>query len=272
VTLSRNHGEPVGKLVVLRDISELKKAQGSLETLYEKEHRLSISLEKEIARRSQYTRALVHELGPPLTSIIASTEMLEDLVDDTTRTKLVKNVIRSSFSLEKRVNELLDLARGDLGVIRLETERFDMNLLIREVVEEMTPLALEKGLVLRTVLGKTPLPATVDTKRIRQVLLNLLSNSLKFTSRGEIVVSAGREKPGFVLVKVEDTGIGMDKEQMDNLFDPYYHQTRERDKASGLGIGLSLSKIFVELHKGRIWAESTPAKGSTFSFIIPTGD
>jgi signal transduction histidine kinase len=136
----------------------------------------------------------------------------------------------------------------------------------------MTPLASEKGIALRAVLAETELPATVDIKRIRQVLLNLLSNSIKFTFKGGIIVTAGRENPGFVVIKVEDTGTGMDKEHMDNLFDPYYHQTRELDKASGLGIGLSLSKIFVELHKGKIRAESTFGKGTTFSFSIPSGE
>ena len=108
-----------------------------------------------------------------------------------------------------------------------------------------------------------------DSSRLRQVMTNLLSNAIKFTEKGTIRVKASQPDTDFLLVQVEDTGRGIDKEQMEDLFDPYRRKTNLGQDTGGLGIGLALSKIFVELHKGKIWAESLPGRGSTFSFTLP---
>jgi signal transduction histidine kinase len=264
---SRHHD--VGKLVLLRDITELRTIQHELKSLYEKEHDLRGSLEKEINNRNQYTRALVHELGTPLTAIVASAELLEDLSKDPVQRNLVKNIMRSSSNLEQRVNELLDLARGELGKLKIEPELLDLKELVQEVVSEMTPLAGEKGVALTSEFSVAELPAMVDKKRIRQVIINLLSNALKFTYTGKITVRDVNDEPGWIKIQVQDTGIGMNREHLDNLFNPYFRQIKDEANNSGLGIGLSLSRIFIELHKGKLWAESEPGKGTVFSFTIP---
>jgi PAS domain S-box-containing protein len=207
VTLYDGQKNNVGKLVVLRDITDLKNAHKELEVLYGKEHELVTTLDKEIIKRSQYTRALVHELGTPLTSIIASTELLEDLADDPIQAGLVKNILRSAANLEHRVNELLDLARGELGILKIQPELLDLSILIQEIVSEINPLAVKKGIKIRQEISETGSMVMADKKRIRQVITNLLSNSLKFTSMGEIVIRDIHESPDFLKIQVEDTGI-----------------------------------------------------------------
>lgn len=272
VTLYDNHRKKVGRLIVTRDVTELKNTQRELEILYEKEHDLADSLEKEISRRTQYTRALVHELGTPLTAIVASGDLLDSLVVDKTHMRLVKSILRASQNLEQRIKELLDLARGELGMLEISTELIDMNQLVREVADEMMPVSSEKGIDLIVEYYKGEIPAMADKKRLRQVLFNLISNALKFTRQGKITIRTGRNDPDLIVVEVEDTGIGMDEAQLRFLFDPYYSKSREDAGASGLGIGLTLSKMFIELHNGEIQVRSTRGKGSTFRFTLPAAN
>jgi len=269
VTLYEGRRTVAGQLVVLRNITKLKNAQNELETLYHRERRLNATLDKEMVKRNYYTRALVHELGTPLTSIITSAEVLDELEAEPIKVRLVKNILRSSANLEQRVHELLDLARGELGMLKINLELLDLNQLVQEVVAEMTPLAEKKGILLRSELCETALPARIDKKRIREVIFNLLSNALKFTREGTITVRDQRLDSDYLEVQVEDTGTGITQEQQNHLFDPYYSQSREDPRISGLGIGLTLSKMFIELHKCRILVESQPGKGSRFSFTVP---
>jgi PAS domain S-box-containing protein len=268
VTLLDSHKRFAGTLVIFRDISQIKKAQQRIEMLYDKEHALRGSLEEEINKRSQYSRAIVHELRAPLTSIKASSDILEEQLKEPFQQKLLQNIRRASLNLEQRVNELFDLARGELGLLKIEPAPFDMCRLIQDTAAEMEPVAAAKSLLLRTEVAAPELPVNADRSRLKQVINNLLGNALKFTDRGEIVIKAGPLDAGHLVVRVEDTGCGMERAELDNLFDPYRRKPREGGR-SGLGIGLALSKIFVELHQGKIWAESTPGKGTAISFTIP---
>jgi signal transduction histidine kinase len=265
VCLLDRHQNISGKLVVLRDISELKAAHQKLETTYNEEHRLRGRLEDEINKRSQYSRAVVHELRTPLTSIMASSELLEEEIKEPVHLKLVQNIRRSSSNMEQRVNELFELARGELGMVKIDPRPFDMGRLVREATAELAPVAAEKGLVLRSNLPAISLPVIGDEGRLKQVLINLVSNSLKFTTKGEIVIQTGYFDYQFLKVQVKGMGPGM----LENLFDPYHRRMKENGASTGLGIGLALSKIFVELHCGRVWAESEPGKGTTISFTVP---
>ncbi|MBN1189317.1 MAG: hypothetical protein JXA46_06150 [Dehalococcoidales bacterium] len=270
VVILRNKRDQVsGKLVELKDVTELKNAQKKLEELFNQERGLRSELEEEVQKRNQFSRAIVHELRTPLTAIMASNELLEDVVKDKIAVSLVKNIGRSSHNLEQRVNELFELARGESGLIKVNLVDLDLEEVIRETVSELQPVAAEKKLSLLAELPGTGLPVLGDRGRLSQVLNNLISNSFKFTSRGGIVVRARPINAEQVRVQVEDSGRGMAPDQMENLFDPYRRQDREKSGTLGLGIGLALSKIFIELHHGKIEADSTPGKGATVSFTIP---
>jgi PAS domain S-box-containing protein len=268
VTLLDHRQKYTGTLVLFRDISEIKKAQRRIEVLYDKEHTLRGSLEEEINKRSQYSRAIVHELRTPLTSIIASSDMLGDQLKDPMQKRLLQNIRRSSVNLEQRVNELFELAKGEIGLLKIEPAVFDMQRLIEEIAAEMEPIVAFKGIKLRTEVSAEELPVMGDRSRLKQVILNLTGNAVKFTDKGEIVIKTVPYNADYLVVKVEDTGCGMERAGLENLFDPYRRKNREGGR-SGLGIGLALSKIFVELHQGKIWAESTPGKGTAVSFTVP---
>jgi len=267
-TLIGSKHKMTGRLVVLRDIQELKNTQRRLEKLYNEEHDLRSHLEEEMQKRSQYSRAVVHELRTPLTSIIISSDILEEQVKDYTQKRLVQGIRRASQNLNQRVNELFELARGEVGLLNLNPGPCDMQQLMQEITAEMTPVAANKGLVLKSETQKEELILSGDRSRLKQVILNLVSNAVKYTEKGEILIKASYYNTEFLLVQVSDTGPGISQEQLVNLFDPYRRHQKEW-KTTGLGLGLALSKIFVELHKGKIWADSTLGKGTTISFIIP---
>jgi signal transduction histidine kinase len=268
VVLYEKNQEMVGKLLVLRDISELKVAQQKLETLYAQECTLRGSLEEEIQKRSRYSRAIVHELRTPLTSILASTELLQEQVKDGIQVALVNNIQRSSVNLEQRVNELFELARGELGLITLESRPLEMTQVIREIAAELNPVVEEKGLYLVLALPSHCPSIVGDKSRLRQILTNLIGNSIKFTCQGGIRVGL-QVQPDCLEIRVADSGCGIEPEKMQQLFNPYRRDLSELSSASGLGIGLALCKILVELHQGQIGAESEPGNGTSVFFTLP---
>jgi PAS domain S-box-containing protein len=255
------------QMITVRDVTERKISQRKIETLYNEEYKLRQSLQEEMDKRSKYVRSLVHELRTPLTAILASSELLEMEIQDKILQALVKNIRRASLNLELRINELIELARGEIGLLKINPMPLDMSELIREMVSEMTPVASARGLVMTASIPDLPL-SMGDRSRLRQVMTNLLSNAIKFTSKGSIQVTAGKYNSESIIVSVKDTGRGIPPDELEQVFDPYRRKSNEGQGLSGLGIGLALSKIFVDLHKGRIWVESSPA-GSTFSFTLP---
>jgi PAS domain S-box-containing protein len=265
---SISYGGQIANIATVRDISERKSTQRKLQLIYQQEHRLRSSLQEEIDKRSKYTRALVHELKTPLTSILASSELLESEIKDEIQASLVKNIRRAALNLEQRIGELLELARGETGLLKINKIPLDLGGLIREVLSETGPVAAQKNLLLISDIPALPL-VYGDKTRLRQVMHNLLSNAVKFTGKGTIVVSARSDEANFVMVQIKDTGRGIDKDQMDNLFDPYRSKIRAGEEMGGIGMGLALSKIYVDLHGGRIWAESVPGQGSSFYFSVP---
>ena len=259
----------IGRLILLRDITERKEFQKLLETLYNKEFKLRHELQQEMEKRDNYVRAIIHELKTPLTAILASGEILETEIPNGTLSSLVKNIRVSSFNLENRINELLDLARGEIGALHIESMPIDMTALIRDVESEMAAAVRNKGLDLEVVMSDSIPLVKGDKTRLRWILINLLNNALLYTSEGKITIYADKPDEKTVRIKVEDTGCGISDELMPHLFDPYSRRNQEHNRLGGLGIGLALSKIFIELHNGRIWAENNPGKGASLIFTLP---
>jgi len=206
IPLKNKQGKIVGRVVVLRDISERKTAQKLLESLYDKEYKLRNDLQQEIEKRNSYIKAIVHELKTPLTAILASGELLEMETRDSTLNSLVQNIRRSSLNLERRINELLDLARGEIGALHIESEPMDIKKLILEIILEITPIARQRGLILGTEVHDGLPFVQGDKNRLRQVLINLLSNSLAYTPEGKITVRAGKFNGNFIKGQIEETG------------------------------------------------------------------
>ena len=262
-------GRTIGLLGATRDISERKKSEEKLQQLYKQERELRQQLETEMNRRVEFTRALAHELKTPLTPVLASVESLLSEIQDERLVSLARNISRGANNLNSRIDELLDLAKGEIGMLQLNPEPVDLAPLLREVVEGMAPLAESRGLSLVMDLPDFVCSVRADSSRVQQILLNLLENAVKFTPKGGKISLRVREKDGLAIIEVHDTGRGISREEQKRLFEPYHRLVSDRSRFSGLGLGLALCKTLVELHGGQIWVRSQPGKGSTFAFSLP---
>lgn len=261
-----------GKRAVLghsMDITERELAQEKLEEAYEKERRTRQELETEVQRRVEFTRALVHELKTPLTPIMSSSELLVSGLTEEPWLSVAKNIQRGAANLNRRIDELLDLARGEIGMLHLRPLRVNILNLLRNIADEMSVVASSSGQILKSELPDSLSTVWGDEDRLRQVVLNLLINASKFTPEGGTIILRARQANGFIIVEVQDTGRGISEEEQNRLFIAYHRQISDLEHLSGLGLGLALSKNLVELHGGKIWVKSQEGKGSTFSFSIP---
>jgi len=251
-------------------LAALEQSEAELQELFKKEQALRQDLEAEINKRVEFTRALVHELKTPITPVLASSElMLEETEKGSTLWELAQNINQGACNLNQRIDELLDLARGEVGMLHLNPSPVDSGRLLHSIVDSVKPLAQKNSLSLNAELP-TSLPVIqADEDRLRQVVLNLLNNAFKFTPAGGGVTVRARTDEANLVVEVQDTGPGISQEEQERLFEPYQQLAKERARLSGLGLGLSLAKKLVELHGGRIWVQSKKGRGSTFLFSIP---
>ncbi|MFC1899868.1 CHASE4 domain-containing protein [Chloroflexota bacterium] len=253
----------------LNDITERKHATETLRRRYERERTLRRQLEEEIQKRVEYTRALVHELRTPITPVLAATELLLEEIKEEPLLRLVQSIDRSAKNLNQRIEELLDLARGETGMLQLDRIPMDPLLLLTNITSEMTPVAQSYKQTLTANLPSSLPKIIADSGRLQQVITNLLTNAFKFTPAGGKITLQAKESNGNLIVEVEDNGPGIDKEERTRIFEAYYRRVEDRERLSGLGLGLALSKNLVELHGGKIWVKSSKGKGSVFGFSIP---
>ena len=262
------HGDQC-MLATASDITERIRAEEDLKLLYEQEIYLRRQLEKEMKRRAEFTRALVHELKTPLTPIVASSDSLVEIIQEEPLKSMAVNVNRGALNLNKRIDELLELARSELKILQVSPEALNIEKLMQHIVSEMGPMAAKQRHELKLDIPE-PLPfIEADPERIRQVITNLLTNSLKFTPAGGEITLRGSADEKRITIEVQDNGRGLTEGELERLFQPYYRKERDRDHLSGLGLGLALCKTLVELHHGEIWARSKPGEGSTFGFWLP---
>jgi signal transduction histidine kinase len=222
--------------------------------------------------KSQFLASMSHELRTPLNSIIGFSKVLLNRLDgDLTERQetYIRSVHNSGSHLLQLINGILDFSRIEAGKLEMMSEELDLHELIDECIESSMPLARGKQLKLEKNIP-VELPRLVaDRTKVKQILLNLLSNAIKFTAQGRVLVSVQAE-PEAVRVRVSDTGIGIRTEDLARLFEPFQQLDNPVTRgAGGTGLGLAISKKFVELHGGRIWAESRENAGSTFHFTLP---
>jgi len=222
--------------------------------------------------KSQFLANMSHELRTPLNSIIGFSKVLLNRLDGelTERQEAyVSSVHNSSRHLLELINSILDFSRIEAGRFEIRSERIDLLDVVEECMETSTPLVRDKRVKLEKDVP-VELPAVQgDRMRIKQVLLNLISNAIKFTHAGRVLVQV-RPEADVVHVSVADTGIGISPADLQRLFEPFQRLDNPlAQQADGTGLGLAISKKFVELHHGRIWAESRESQGSTFHFTLP---
>jgi len=240
--------------------------------LYKEEREKRLKLEMEERERLQFLNALAHELKTPLTAIVASAGLLiEEINDkaDSPRVRLTENIIRAIKKLEARLTELLDMARIGIRGFKLDLELLDPLPLVQNVVSELLPVAVERRQALTLIEPKAIPMIWVDKQRFEQVLVNLVTNAIKFTWEGDSIEVRVKQTGSELVVEVEDHGPGITREEQKRIFQPYYRIEADRQRFSGLGLGLALSKQLVELHGGRLWVRSKPGISCIFAFSIP---
>lgn len=250
-------------------INRRKKVEKRLEEACEKETGLRSDLEAEVTKRGEFTRVLVHELQTPVTSILASSELLTLELPEGALLQLANIVNRGASNLNRQIGELLDLARGETGALELTVTSMEPLPLSQAVLDELVPVAARRGQRLTADLPSHLSQIVADQDRLRQVILNLLNNAFKYTPEGGSVILRAGEEDGGLVVEIEDTGSGIPQEYQDRIFDLFYRVPDAKGRAAGSGIGLALCKKLVELHGGHIWVKSREGGGSTFGFSVP---
>ncbi len=251
-------------------LEKIGRMEEQMEGLYEQGKLLQLEKEAEVNRRIDFVRALVHELKTPLTSVIASGELLASELPEGPLLRLADNLNKGAHHLNRRIDELLDLAKGELGMLCLKQRHMDLLQLLHDVVAEVTPMATTNGQTLVWADVPSSLPTVwADEERLRQILLILLTNACKWTPSGERIILRVSNGGNFVKVGVWDAGPERADDELERLFEPYYQAEHDRQCISGLGLGLALCRILMELHGGKIWAESDRRKGSVFRFSVP---
>ncbi len=233
----------------------------------------NIELSRANRLKSEFLANMSHELRTPLNAIIGYSQLMIDGIDGELNAQQIADLTRvttAGSTLLGLINGLLDIAKIEAGRMEIGQERVDVAAAVAKVADLVRPNAEAKNVVLRTEVPPGLPAALADPPRFDQILANLASNAVKFTERGSVTIAA-RAFGGEVVVSVTDTGIGIASEAQTYVFDEFRQEDASTTRQyGGTGLGLAIAKKLVELQGGRIWLESSPGAGSTFSFALPS--
>lgn len=254
---------------VLRDITERRAAEQERARLLDAERSARSAAEVALRTRDEVLAVVSHDLRNPLSVIDMCAASLSDKLppDDAAAHSLVRTIESSTAWMNRLIEDLLDVARVEAGRLALERYPHDLVRVISEATVMLEPLIAEKSLTLREELPDYLPRASVDSRRIVQVLENLVSNAVKHTAAGGEIRIHAEAANGEILVSVHDTGSGIPSENLPHLFDRFWQARGAR--RGGAGLGLAIAKGIVEAHGGRMWVESKLGSGSLFGFAIP---
>jgi signal transduction histidine kinase len=248
---------------------QLSEKAEQLEKTSVKLEKANKALEKQIEQRAEFTRALAHELKTPLTPLLITSEIMMSCSPEEPFLSYAKNINTGANELSRRVNDLLDLSRGEIGMLNVKLSKVELLPIIKNVTDYIMPTILRKSLSLTLNIPDNLPEVYGNEERLRQVLFNLLDNAIKYTKRnGKIDINA-LVKGDFIEITISDTGCGIDEKDWDIAFEPYTRLKRGKNKFRGLGLGLAISKMIIELHGGTINLKSKKGEGSKFSFTLP---
>lgn len=256
--------------------AELAEANAMLETQQAQLERINAQLQDESRYKSDFLAIMSHELRTPLTSILAFTEMWEqshELKEESERIA-VREIKENGRLLQQMINNILEMARVEAGKVTLVREAVDFRDLVEAVAGTVRFIAEKRGIELGAVVHDDVPVVGGDYEKLRRILENLIGNALKFTERGGSVNVDVRydEDADEVVLRVEDTGIGIDDEDLSQVFERFTQADRSTNRRfGGSGLGLAVVKELVELHGGKVTVESARGEGSVFEVHLPAG-
>ncbi len=257
-------------LSILEDMYEVHE---QLKKTQKKIKQQNVKLKKLDQIKSNFLNVTSHELRTPMSAIKGYIQMMMEQtlgnISEEQRNAL-NIVLRNIDRLDHLIQDILDISRLESGTLKLVPEKTNVKTMVEETVETMQSSADLKHITINAELEDKIPEITVDKERIQQVIINIISNAIKFSSDGSIIDVRSKEDKDFVLVEIQDFGRGIPKDKQKKIFETFFQVDSGMDrKFGGAGLGLAISRGIILAHGGEIWVESIVGKGSTFYFAMP---
>jgi PAS domain S-box-containing protein len=262
-------------LFTLEDVTELTDRTNKYRAMSAKAKAAEQEAAQANTAKSRFLANMSHEIRTPMNAIMGFSEVLQQMLDDEAQREYAGIIQSNGKFLLSLINDILDLSKVEAGKLELQPRPLDLRALMHDIVALFYYQISHKTLEIRQEVGaEVPASLLLDETRMRQILMNLLSNALKFTPKGEIKLIVGGSAPQddcFNLhIHVQDSGIGIPKEQQARIFEPFeQREAQDYRQYGGTGLGLAISRRLVELHGGEIILDSEEGQGSTFSVRLP---
>ncbi|MBK7630597.1 MAG: PAS domain S-box protein [Ignavibacteriales bacterium] len=264
--ITDDSGKPVALAGVSLDITELKKNESELIVAKEKAEQAS-------RLKSNFFTSISHELRTPLVGILGFAEILRDEIKKPQFSDMAEMILSSGKRLMETLNSVLDLSKIEANKLELKYSEVDLNIFVDENLKLFKSIGAKKGLSVLAKKSKKDVYAYVDEQLLFQILNNLISNAIKYTHNGTITIEVkiiNKDKKDFASITVMDTGIGIKKENLKNIFEEFRQVSEGLSRQfDGTGLGLTITKRFIELMSGKIIVNSQLGKGSTFEVLFP---
>ena len=269
-------GEPVRTVCIMADVSERIAAEQERESLLLAAERARLDAEAANQAKSEFLAVMSHELRTPLNAIGGYAQLLElgirGPVTDQQRVDL-ERIMRSQTYLLSLINDVLNFAKIESGHLQVELEDLAVEELMNGTSDFVRPQLRERGLAFDLSACPSSLRVRADREKVQQILLNLLSNALKFTPSGGAIALSCNAKDGFVEIVVRDTGLGIAPEKLASIFEPFVQVDRRyKREQEGIGLGLAISRELARAMDGDLTVESREGEGSTFVLRLPKAD
>jgi signal transduction histidine kinase len=268
MTMSRIDDGSDKLCAIFRDMTFWKKTEGELINAKQQAEKASLA-------KSDFLAKISHEIRTPLNAIIGFSEVMMHErfgpIGNERYRQYLKDIHASGGHLVSLLNDLLDLSKIEAGKLELNFADVDLNELTQQSVALMQPQASRERIIIRTSLGETLPSVMADARSVRQILLNLLSNSIKFTGvGGQVIVSTARSDDGEVVLRVRDTGVGMSEQDIAVALEPFRQlATSAREGSGGTGLGLPLTKALAEANRARFKIKSAVNTGTLVEVAFP---
>ena len=263
-------GRPVGMAGTDRDVTEERRAATAVQEALQREREMVAKLKELDETKTRFVSSVSHELRTPLTSILGYTQFLTDSADELKdeHREMLGIIDRNSHRLLALIEDLLTQSRIESGTFKLALRPTDLAPIVESVFQAMQPNAVERRLELKACRAPDVGLVLGDAEQLERLLLNLVSNALKFTTSGGVHVRT-HQQDGEVVLEVSDTGIGIPADETDGLFTPFFRTSNADHTTPGTGLGLVIVKAIVQEHNGTIAVESREGSGTTFTVRLP---